>query len=121
MPRILILEPYLPTGQALTIILERGGWEVTLSRTEQETLAVLQHRDYDALLVDLDMTPGDGWQCLQALGLSGHSAPIVALSAQAQESDLRQRAKILGASLLLPNPIGRKRLLASIAAVLNAT
>jgi hypothetical protein len=25
MPRILILEPYLPTGQALTIILERGG------------------------------------------------------------------------------------------------
>lgn len=121
MPRILILEPYLPTGQALAIILKRAGWEVTLSQTEQETLAALQHRDYDALLVDLDMTTGDGWRCLQALSWSGHVAPIIAMSARAQENDLRQRAETLGASLLLPKPVGRERLLSSIVAVLKTT
>ena len=121
MPRILILEPYLPTGQALATLLKRGGWDVTLSQTEQETLAALQHYDYDALLVDLDMTTGDGWRCLQALNLSRPAAPVIVMSAQLQESDLRQRAETLGASLLLPKPVGGKRLLMSIDAVLKVT
>jgi DNA-binding response OmpR family regulator len=117
MPRILILEPYLPTGQALAIIFKRDGWDVTLSQTDQDTLAALQHCDYDALLVDLDMTTGDGWRCLQALSLTGHSAPIVAMIGQ--ESDLRQRAEALGARIMLPKPVGRKRLLTGVAAVLK--
>jgi len=116
MPRILILESYRPTRQALAMILEREGWEVTLSQTEQETFGALVDSDYDVLLVDLEMSTGDGWRVLQHL-MSDRATPIIAILDQ--ESQRSQQAHDLGARAILYKPIRRKRLLDSAAAALN--
>ena len=117
MPHMLILESYPPTGQAFEVILKREGWDVTLSQTDQETLEALHHHRYDVLLVDLDMATGDGWRLLQTLHLMHHSAPIIAMLGQ--ESAQQQRAYALGACIVLPKPIDRKRLLTSATAALE--
>jgi CheY-like chemotaxis protein len=121
MPRILILESYGPTRQALAMILEREGWEVTLSQTDQEAFAALLHSDYDVLLIDLEMNTGDGWRVLQHLMpdrvMPDRKTPIIAILDQ--ESQRSQQAHELGARAILYKPIRRKRLLDSAAAALN--
>jgi CheY-like chemotaxis protein len=126
MPRILILESYGPTRQALAMILEREGWEVTLSQTDQEAFEALLHSDYDVLLIDLEMNTGDGWRVLQYLVpdpvvpdrvMPDRTTPIIAILDQ--ESQHSQQAHDLGASAILYKPIRRKRLLDSAAAALN--
>ena len=117
MPRILILESYEPTRQALAMILERAGWEVTLSQTEQETSAALRSGGYDVLLVDLEMQTGDGWRVLQRAAPE-RSTPVIAVLSQ---GSLRsQQAQELGARTILYKPLRRKRLLDSAAAALNS-
>lgn len=121
MPRILILESYGPTRQALAMILEREGWEVTLSQTDQDAFEALLHSDYDVLLIDLEMNTGDGWRVLQYLVpdrvAPDRTTPIIAILDQ--ESQRSQQAHDLGASAILYKPIRRKRLLDSAAAALN--
>jgi two-component system response regulator RegX3 len=115
-PRILILEHYLPTGQALAFILQRAGWEVTLSQTDRDTLEALRHNVFDVLLVDLEITTGDGWRVLQRLGSDRSPIPIIVMLDR--ESQQYQHAQSLGASVVLAKPVQRKRLLASATAVL---
>ena len=121
MPRILILESYGPTRQALAMILEREGWEVTPSQTDQEAFEALLHSDYDVLLIDLEMNTGDGWRVLQHLMpdrvMPDRKTPIIAILDQ--ESQRSQQAQELGARAILYKPIRRKRLLDSAAAALN--
>lgn len=116
MPRILILESYAPTRQALATILEREGWEVTLSQTEQETFEALVSHDYDVLLVDLEMHTGDGWRVMQHL-MQHRATPIIAILDQ--ESQRSQKAHDLGARAILYKPLRRKRLLDSTTAALK--
>lgn len=121
MPRILILESYGPTRQALAMILEREGWEVTPSQTDQEAFEALLHSDYDVLLIDLEMNTGDGWRVLRHLMpdrvMPDRKTPIIAILDQ--ESQRSQQAHELGARAILYKPIRRKRLLDSAAAALN--
>jgi CheY-like chemotaxis protein len=116
MPRILILESYEPIRQALAVILEREGWEVTLSETEQEMSEALMHNNYDVLLVDLEMNSGDGWQVLRHLA-PDRATPIIAILDQ--ESQRSHKAQELGARAVLYKPLRRKRLLDSATAALN--
>ena len=116
MPRILILESYGPTRQALAMILEREGWEVTLSQTEQETFEALVKDHYDVLLVDLEMNTGDGWRVLQH-AMPERTTPVIAVLNQG--SPRSQQAQELGVKTILYKPLRRKRLLDSAVAVLN--
>jgi DNA-binding NtrC family response regulator len=63
------------------------------------------------------MATGDGWQLLQTLHLTHHSAPIIAMLGQ--ESGQQQRAYALGACIVLPKPIDRKRFLTSVTTALE--
>jgi two-component system response regulator RegX3 len=116
MPRILILESYGPTRQALAMILEREGWEVTLSQTEQETFEALVNSRYDVLLVDLEMNTGDGWRVLRHL-MSDRATPIIAILDQGSQRS--HKAHELGARAILYKPLRRKRLLDSATAALH--
>ena len=116
MPRILILESYGPTRQALAVILERAGWEVTLSQTEHETFKALVNSHYDVLLVDLEMSTGDGWRVLQHIMPDG-STPVIAILNQG--SPHSQKAQEFGVRTILYKPLRRKRLLDSTTAALN--
>jgi DNA-binding response OmpR family regulator len=114
---MLILEPYSPTGQALAVILQRAGWQVTLSQTARAALAALRRHSYDALLVDLDIATGDGWRVLQSLQLQTTTLPIIAMLGP--ESREHTRAQALGVRTVLPKPVDRKQLLKSTSTLLQ--
>jgi DNA-binding response OmpR family regulator len=115
--RILILENYPSTRQALAVTLRRAGWEVTLVETDHEAVTILEQEAYDILLLDVDVPTGDGWRVLQALQAAHHSIPVVALIGM--EGKSRQRALALGACLVLAKPVGRKTLLAGVRTALK--
>jgi DNA-binding response OmpR family regulator len=115
--RILILENYPPTRQALAVTLRRAGWEVALVETDHEAMITLAQNAYDILLLDVDVPTGDGWRVLQALQAVHHTIPIVALIGA--EGMSRQRALALGACIVLAKPVGRKTLLAGVRAALK--
>ena len=117
MRRILILENYPSTRQALAVTLRRAGWEATLVETDHEAVTILEQEAYDILLLDVDVPTGDGWRVLQALQAAHHSIPVVALIGA--EGTSRQRALALGACLVLAKPVGRKALLAGVRTALK--
>jgi DNA-binding response OmpR family regulator len=116
-PHILVLEHYQPTQQALGLALRRAGWEVAQVATARKALLALARSPYDAVLVDLDMPTGDGWQVLEALHATHTPPAIVALLGS--ESSGRRRAQTLGVSIILPKPVGKEPLLAGLRAALN--
>ena len=117
MRRILILENYPPTRQALAVALGRAGWEATLVETDHEAVTMLEQEAYDILLLDVDVPTGDGWRVLQALQAAHHTIPVVALIGA--EGMSRQRALALGACIVLAKPVGRKALLAGVRTALR--
>ena len=119
MPRALILESYAPTRQAMASILQREGWDVTLSQTSQEALGCLLKQAYDILLVDLEMSTGDGWRVLEQLVSDATSMPILAMIDR--DSHVFQTQVDLSASvILLHKPLRRDCLLASAATALQS-
>ena len=118
MPCALILEPYAPTGQALALILQREGWEVTLSQTGQEAQELLLRQAYDIFLVDLEMNTGEGWRVVQSLGPENSDMSILAMIDR-DSSFFQAQAELEANLMLLYKPLGRKRLLASATTALQ--
>ena len=116
MRRILIAGSYIPTRQALALILQRAGWEVDCVLTSHDTLAALARRTYDVLLVDIDITPGDSWSFLSTLQRAPHHPPVVALTGT--ENACGAQAHTLGIKVVLPKPVRRSTLLAGVRAAL---
>jgi DNA-binding response OmpR family regulator len=116
MQRILIAGSYIPTRQALALILQRAGWEVDCVLTSHDTLAALAQRTYDVLLVDIDSTPGDRWSFLTTLQRAPQHPPVVALAGT--ENTCREQVHTLGIKVVLPKPVRRSTLLAGVRAAL---
>jgi DNA-binding response OmpR family regulator len=117
MRRILVAGSYIPTRQALAMILQRAGWEVDCVLTGHDALAALARRTYDVLLVDVDITPGDGWHLLTTLQKAPYHPPVVALAGT--ESAGGKQAHALGVKVVLPKPVSRSTLLAGVRAALE--
>jgi CheY-like chemotaxis protein len=117
MRRILVAGNYIPTRQALALILQRAGWEVDCVLAGHSTLVALARRTYDVLLVDTNNTPGDGRHLLTTLQQVPHHPPVVALAGA--ESACEYQAHALGAKVVLPKPVSRSTLLAGVQAALE--
>lgn len=115
--RILVAGSYIPTRQALAIILQRAGWEVDCVLTSHDTLAALARRTYDVLLVDINITPGDCLYLFTTLQKAPHRPPVVALAGT--ESACGEQAHTLGIKVVLPKPVSRSTLLAGVRAALE--
>jgi two-component system, NtrC family, response regulator HydG len=110
--RILIMESYSPTRDALAMTLERAGWEVGLAETDHEALAALEHAGYDVILLDMDVSTGDGWRVLSALREANNTIPVVVLIGS--EGISGHQARIPGACVVLSKPVGRDMLLSGV-------
>ena len=118
MRRILILENYPPTRQALALTLRREGWEVDLVQTDQEALLALEQQEaYDVLLLEADISTGDGWRVLSALQAAHNTTPVVVMLGM--EGFNQQRAWDMGACVVLTKPVGREALLTGVMTALQ--
>ena len=99
----------------VTTILERSGHDVIPVRDGAEALAAVRERRPDLAVLDVSMPELDGLEVLRRLRADAETSglPVVLLSAQAQEADVR-RGYATGASAYVKKPFRPRDLAARI-------
>jgi two-component system sensor histidine kinase/response regulator len=90
--RVLVVDDNAINQEVATHVLTHAGALVTLASNGREALARLAvpGAAFDAVLMDLQMPVMDGYQATEAIRAMGlHGLPIVAMSANNQDEDLR--------------------------------
>lgn len=104
-------------GQVLSQALTKRGYEVSLVASESEGLSMARHARPDLVIFDMDMPSANGAQACTELR-SVVAAPIILLSAHAEESDIVLGLGV-GADAYLTKPVSIPVLIAHIDAAIR--
>jgi PAS domain S-box-containing protein len=110
--RVLLAEDHTVNQKVASGMLERLGYTADVAGNGQEVLAALERRNYDVILMDVQMPDTDGLEAtrLIRLWLPESSQPwIVALTAHAQAED-RERCKAAGMDDYVSKPVSIRAL-----------
>jgi CheY-like chemotaxis protein/HPt (histidine-containing phosphotransfer) domain-containing protein len=127
--RILVAEDNSVNQRLATRLLEREGHSVTIAGSGQEALDWFERRQmertqFDLILMDVQMPGLDGLQATARIREmergSGHRVPIVAMTAQAAESD-RVRCLESGMDAYVTKPVHVPDLMSMIETVVPET
>lgn len=121
--RILLAEDSPDNQRLIRYFLERAGAQVEVASNGQEALekyheAVQKGKQYDLLLMDVEMPVMDGPQAVRQLRAIGCQTPIVALTAHTDPVCVQQFLQS-GYTGLIPKPVDRDGLLEAVASILT--
>jgi CheY-like chemotaxis protein len=85
-------------------ILESWGGKVDVSNSGVEALDMLEQKDYDIVLLDIQMPVLDGYQTLARIRQKGFKMPGVAVTAHAMNEDF-EKTKVAGFASHLTKPL----------------
>jgi signal transduction histidine kinase/AmiR/NasT family two-component response regulator len=114
---VLLAEDGVDNQRLLTTYLKHAGLAVTVVDNGRDAVETALARDFDLVLMDIQMPILDGMAATQILRSAGYAAPIVALTANVMKSDL-QRYREIGCNDVLAKPVDRERFYEVIAAQL---
>lgn len=118
MTRILVIEDNADLAFGLRNNLEIEGYEVRVAADGVSGLNEARSYGADLIILDL-MLPGlDGYRVLKALRTEGVSAPVLILTARAEEAD-KVRGFRMGGDDYVTKPFGVMELLARVEALLR--
>lgn len=112
--RILVVEDHPVNEQVLLALLDMFGQRADVARNGAEAVAAAERRDYDLILMDIQMPVMDGLTATRTIrgnGRNGAQVPIFALTASASPADLK-RYHEAGMNGLAPKPVQPDRLIA---------
>lgn len=115
--RVLIVDDEPETIRYVGANLRARGYETVTAVDGSEALKWLAEEEFDLFLLDITMPGPDGFEVCKAIRRTS-TAPIIVLSARAQERD-KVRALDLGADDYLTKPFGAEELLARIRAAMR--
>jgi DNA-binding response OmpR family regulator len=116
--RILVVDDDQVIQQLLKVNLELEGYAVEVASDGEEALVLFDQFRPDLVLLDIMMPKLDGWEVARRLaGITGGPAPIVLLSARAQESDV-QKGNDLGVAAYVTKPFDPIQLLHLVAGII---
>ncbi|NGP54643.1 hybrid sensor histidine kinase/response regulator [Thioalkalivibrio sp. XN8] len=111
--RVLLAEDNLVNETLACAMLDRLGMRVTVARSGEQAVALATGRDFDLILMDLQMPVLDGFEATSAIRAeteaAGRRVPIVALTANALAGD-RERCLAAGMDDYLAKPFTRAQL-----------
>ena len=117
MKQLLLIEDDVRQAEMLKTFFAQSGMQLHACHTAGDGVTALKSGEYDALLLDLMLPDGDGFDiCREIRGFS--NIPIIMLTARGEETD-RIVGLELGADDYLPKPFNPRELLARIKAVLR--
>lgn len=111
--RVLIVEDCVDNQDLLKILLDQHGVEFDLARNGNEGVAFALKKDYDLILMDIQMPVMDGHQAVRYLRQASYSKPIVALTAHALKEEA-ELARLSGFTEYLSKPITREGLVTTL-------
>jgi sigma-B regulation protein RsbU (phosphoserine phosphatase) len=122
-PRILVSDDQEDILTALTLLLKLNGFRTKTVHSPDDAVDAAKADAYDLILMDLnysrDTTSGrEGLDLLRALRMTGHSGPIVVMTAWGNVA-LAVEAMRLGASDFVQKPWDNHRLLETVTTQLN--
>jgi two-component system, sensor histidine kinase and response regulator len=121
--RILLAEDSLYNQKLAVGLLERRDHLVTVANNGAEAFALAQSKEFDLVLMDVQMPEMDGLEATRQIRererATGRHLPIVAMTAQAMKGD-RERCLESGMDEYLTKPVRAAQLYAMIAAVMAA-
>ncbi len=94
--RVLIAEDEKPLARALSLKLEKEGFEVVAVYDGLEVQKKIATEKFDLILMDLMMPRMDGFSVIEDMKKQGSNIPVVIMSNLSQEID-QARAKEAGA------------------------
>ena len=122
--RVLLAEDNPTNQQLVGRILKRAGLEVAIANNGAEAVDLVEATResgdlYDVVLMDMQMPVLDGLSATRRLRELGHTLPIVALTANAMNSD-REACLGAGCTDFATKPIDRRKLLEAIRRLLES-
>jgi two-component system response regulator RegX3 len=115
--RVLVVEDEESFVDALSVGLEREGFDVTIARDGQEALNLFNTTTYDTVLLDLMLPKLSGLDVCRAMRAQSE-VPIIVVSAKGEEVDMVLMLE-LGADDFVTKPYRLRELVARIHAVLR--
>jgi DNA-binding NtrC family response regulator len=94
-------------------VLESEGFSVTLAKSADEALAVIEKEDFSLLLMDLKMPLHDGIYLMKELKQRKNQIPIIVMSGYSTQETIAE-ADTMGANLFLPKPFTPDELIEAI-------
>ena len=116
--RVLLVEDNPINQQVAMMIIEKLGVTVDAAMNGRDALAKCEREDYDLIFMDCQMPVMDGYEATRLLRkessrVHNRVVPIVALTANAMESD-RRKCMDTGMDDFLPKPVQEEQLLATV-------
>ena len=84
--RILIVEDHIETRETISRLLDHFGYEITSADSIGGALQLFEAREFDALLIDIGLPDGDGYDLVVAAKQRRHVC-AVALTARDRPED----------------------------------
>lgn len=105
---ILLVEDSPDNQQLVSMYIRKTGAQLTIVDNGKQALKKAQAREFDLILMDMQMPVMDGLEAMRQLRASGYKRPIVSLTANAMLSD-REKCVAAGADDYLVKPIELQR------------
>lgn len=117
---VLVVEDNIINQQVVSAILEQAGYQVDCADNGKQALQRLQQRQYDLILMDIQMPVMDGLTTTKAIRAmsNGQNQLIIGLSANAMEED-KDAALLSGMNDYLTKPLEPELLLTTLANFLS--
>lgn len=114
---VLVAEDVKDTQDLIVFYLKRAGASCTVVTNGAEAVRVASEREFDLILMDMQMPIMDGFEAVRWLRTQGYSRPIVALTASATEES-RRNCLAAGCNEHLTKPFSRDIFIAKISSFL---
>ncbi|MEE4354966.1 MAG: ATP-binding protein [Desulfococcaceae bacterium] len=108
--RILLAEDNLFNQKLARIVLEKSGIHPDIVSNGKEAAEALGQKDYDLVLMDIQMPVMDGITAVKQIRKEGNRIPVIALTANATTQD-RDRCMAAGMNDYLSKPLDPHRLI----------
>ncbi len=115
--RILMIEDDASLSQMVADYLSGFGMQLTIAATIAEGRAQINKHDFDALLLDVMLPDGDGFDMCREVRAASN-IPILMLTARGEDTD-RIVGLELGADDYLPKPFNPRELVARLRAIMR--
>lgn len=110
-PRLLLVEDSPMISGALKILLESGGFEVTVAQTAAEAAAWHGPERADVMLLDLGLPDADGLSVIASLAKRGMKPVITFAMTGRNDAETIERCKAAGCDDVLVKPVPVQQLL----------